>query len=104
MYKGRWERMHQVFNILNKSDCTVSEMRDQLILEGDLLSFQDVDNLLRHYFKLSYLNRKKDRLLERNPYRYRLSGIGVKQLDWIKSGEQMKYVTRYNEKYNIQVQ
>ena len=101
--KDRWERMHQVFNILNNSDCTVTEMRDQIILEGELLSFQAIDNLLRHYFKFSYLNRKKDRSIEYNPYRYRLSEFGSGQLAWIESGESLKYITKYNEKYNIQV-
>jgi len=101
--KDRWERMGQILTILHNEDCTVAEMRDKLILEGELLSFQAIDNLLRHYFKYSYLNREKDRTLERNPFRYRLSEFGMGQLAWIKSGESLKYITRYNERYNIQV-
>ena len=102
MYKGRWERMEQILNILSNSDCTVTEMRDQIILQGENLSIRLVDVMLKHYFDISLVNRKKDRSIEYNPYRYRLSGKGMEQLEFLNSGGHLKYIEKYNEKYNIQ--
>ena len=100
--KERWERMEQILTILNNSDCTVAEVRNQILYQGENLSIKLVDVMLKHYYDNSLLNRKKDRTIEYNPYRYKLSKTGMEQLEWLKSGGHMKYITKYNEKYNIQ--
>lgn len=100
--KGRWERMHQMLNILSRTECTVVEMRNQLILQGENLYIRLIDVMMKHYYDDGLLNRKKDRLIERNPYRYSLSKKGMEQLEWLLSGGHLKYIERYNTKYNIQ--
>ena len=102
MYKGRWNRMHQILKLLNESEYTVVELREQILYQGENLSIRLVDVMLKHYFDISLVNRKKDRLLERNNYRYRLSNLGIEQLAWLNSGGHLTYIEKYNEKYNIQ--
>lgn len=104
MYKCRWERMEQMLNILSSSGYTVTEMREQLLLQGENLYIKLIDVMLKHYYDNGLLNRKKDGFLERRPYRYRLSRKGMKQLEWLNSREHLKYIEKYNEKYNIQIQ
>ena len=103
MYKGRWDRMHQVLSLLEDSEYTVSELREKILYQGDNLTINLVDCLLRLYFKDSFVNREKDSLLNRKKYRYRLSNLGIEQLTWLNSGGHLRYIEKYNEKYNIVV-
>lgn len=101
---GRWNRMHQIFKILDNSPCTVAEMREHLLQQGDDLSRDHINFLLRHYNKISFLNRKKDKTSKYNPYIYRLSEKGVDQLDWLNLGGHLRYIEKYNEENNIPAQ
>ena len=101
---GRWERQQQFLEILEDSPCSVAEMRDELLSQGDDISTDHINFLLRHYFKFELLNRRKDRSGNRpHRYRYRLSEKGMDQLEWLRERGQMEYIKAYNKKYGIQV-
>lgn len=86
MEKLRWERMKEVFKIIeNNGNITVRELSD--ILDIDI---QLSDNLLRHYNRNGYLTRQKNFL---DKYVYSLSDKGINQLrNFLESGKYLRYV------------
>ena len=85
----RWERMKEVFEVLDYNDTmTVRELTDGLDIELQL-----ADNLLRHYNKNGYLTRNKNFL---DKYSYQLSEKGLNQLrDFFESGKYLEYLEIY---------
>lgn len=86
MEKLRWERMKEVFSLIERNDnITVRELSDMLDIEIQLS-----DNLLRHYNRNGYLTRQKNFL---DKYVYSLSDKGIKQLrNFLESGEYLGYI------------
>ena len=82
----RWERMYQVFELLDYNDnMTVKKLSDELDIDVKLADF-----LLRHYNKNGYLTRKKDFTFK---YTYRLSDKGKNQLDnFLRNNEYLNYL------------
>ena len=84
---NRWERMYQIFELLEGSQLTVRELTDMIKERAITLNF--IDSMLRHYRKNGYLTRKKNIF---NIYSYSLSERGIDQLnDFLRNGEYLQY-------------
>jgi len=84
----RWERMYQIFEIMERDEFTVRELFDTLKMDNKNVTINLVDFLLRHYNKNGYLSRSKNLF---NIYSYSLSEKGIEQLEWLKDGCQLEY-------------
>jgi hypothetical protein len=90
----RWERMLEIFELLEGDDFTVRELTDTLERKERTITLNLVDFLLRHYNKNGYLRRYKNFL---NVYSYSLSKKGKEQLKWLENGCQYDYLFEYEE-------
>jgi len=84
----RWERMFEIFELLDGNDFTVRELFDILEVNEKTITLNLVDFLLRHYNKNGYLTRSKNLF---NVYCYSLSRKGKEQLIWMRNGCQLEY-------------
>lgn len=88
----RWERMLEIFELLEGNALTVRELTDILEVNEGTITLNLVDFLLRHYNKNGYLSRYK------NPfkvYSYSLSEKGEEQLKWLRKGNFLSYIEHY---------
>ena len=86
----RWERMREVFELLEGNSLTIREVSDDLDIDLQL-----ADNLLRHYNRNGYLTRYKDEYND-NRYTYQLSEKGLNQLKvFLESGKYLEYIEIY---------
>ena len=83
----RWERMYQIFELLEGNQLTVRELTDMIKEKTITLNF--IDSMLRHYRHNGYLTRKKNIF---NLYSYELSQKGINQLKYfLQNGEYLEY-------------
>lgn len=88
----RWERMLEIFGLLEGNGLTVRELTDILERKEGTITLNLIDSLLRHYNKNGYLNRTKNFF---KIYSYSLSEKGENQLEWLRKGEHLNYVEVY---------
>lgn len=86
---NRWERMYQIFELLEGNQLTVRELTDILEVKEKAITLNFIDSMLRHYRKNGYLTRKK---VFSDKFSYQLSQKGLDQLnDFLRNGEYLEY-------------